>query len=101
MPAVVIYSGATTCLSRGLLPADIVKHSSGIRPAGAFNSHQHYSMSYVDLGKLDDVSLKRYRRVFQLCEPEDPAAPKEELIMAVSRHFTTQVGYSHPAMGHH
>ena len=52
------------------------------------------TLQLVNLSKLDDVSLKRYWRVFQLPEPTDPRAPKEELIVAIRRHFTTQVWLS-------
>lgn len=46
-------------------------------------------MQLVNLHKLDTISLKRYRRVFQLSEV-DAAAQKEALLLAVQRHFTTQ-----------
>jgi histone deacetylase complex subunit SAP30 len=74
---------------RSLSPVpDIFKGSSGMRPSITSGS---YSLPLVNLGKLDDVSLKRYRRVFQLSEPDETGESKEDLILAVSRHFTTQV----------
>lgn len=78
------------------LAADIFKGSSSVMRPSINDSS--YSMSLVNLGKLDDVSLKRYRRVFQLDEPYDTEAEisKEELILAVSRHFTTQVREHRP-----
>jgi hypothetical protein len=44
----------------------------------------------VDLAKLEVVSLMRYRRVFQLAGL-GPAAARDELLHAVSRHFAEQV----------
>jgi hypothetical protein len=44
----------------------------------------------VNLAKLEVVSLLRYRRVFQLAGP-GPAAERDELLHAVSRHFAEQV----------
>lgn len=44
----------------------------------------------VRLGKLDTVSLKRYRRVFCLDGEVDLAAAKEALLSAVERHFSSQ-----------
>ncbi|PNW88941.1 hypothetical protein CHLRE_01g051450v5 [Chlamydomonas reinhardtii] len=44
----------------------------------------------VDLGKLDTMSLLRYRKVYKLGDA--PAtATKEDLLPAVSRHFAQQV----------
>lgn len=53
----------------------------------------------MNLANLDDVSLKRYWRVFQLSDDIGPAATKEELVTAINRHFTSQVGniYDHTA----
>jgi hypothetical protein len=45
----------------------------------------------VNLRKLETVSLKRYRRVFQLGGAEE-SPHKEALLPAVLNHFTSQVG---------
>lgn len=49
-------------------------------------------LQLVGLHKLETTSLKRYRHTFQL-PGVDAAAPKADLLSAVTRHFTTQVGW--------
>ena len=44
----------------------------------------------IDFNKLDTLALKRYRRIHKL-DDVGPNPTKEELVSAVSRHFTAQV----------
>eukprot|EP00878_Enallax_costatus_P010265 GHUV01010715.1.p1 GENE.GHUV01010715.1~~GHUV01010715.1.p1 ORF type:complete len:139 (+),score=22.43 GHUV01010715.1:734-1150(+) len=78
--------------------ADIFKQTSLLR--APHNSSSGYGLSLVNLAKLDDVSLKRYWRVFQLNEDMGLTATKEDLVNTISRHFTTQVSSDHMSSKH-
>ncbi|KAF6260008.1 hypothetical protein COO60DRAFT_939212 [Scenedesmus sp. NREL 46B-D3] len=53
------------------------------------SSGPYAASTLVNLAKLEVVSLMRYRRMFQLGEV-GPAAARDELLHAVSRHFAEQ-----------
>ncbi|CAA6667421.1 unnamed protein product [Spirodela intermedia] len=65
-------------------------HSCGSQPKGPTTSSD-WPTTRVDLGKLKTTALWRYWRHFNLVGPAPgPTLSKEQLIMAVQRHFTSQ-----------
>jgi len=60
-------------------------------------SQRQAAVSRVNLQRLDAAALRRYRRFHKLPDV-GPNSTKEQLLAAISRHFTQQVSSPHLAL---